>query len=223
MPYITGSDNTLSFEFQDGSRSPVVLLASTQSGALMVLSDEQVTALQQINLPDTFPLPDAQISTLRNVTVSNVPTEIEVANFPDAFSVSNLPAEFPLPASQQNAIANILNKLNAQTYGAGEVTPGTLRVAVADRPISVIRTSVPAQNAERLVASANPSRRYLSMFNDGNSSIRIGLGSSAVSAADFSFLLRAGDYMVLEAIEAPLEVRALWETIDGFLRVTEGI
>ena len=77
-------------------------------------------------------------------------------------------------------------------------------------------------NADGLIVAASTTRPMLSIYNIGPSILRIGLGTTAVSSTNFSYLLNAGDTYVANPNEVGLMHRGRFETLGNVAEVTEG-
>lgn len=84
------------------------------------------------------------------------------------------------------------------------------------------RTQVADTTSDGVILAANANRRGATIFNDSSATLFLGLGTTAVTATNYSVKLLSGAYY-----EVPYnftgQVRGLWATDpnDGAARVTE--
>lgn len=109
------------------------------------------------------------------------------------------------------------------TVGADGVDGG---MVADDNPLPVrelsdvaTRTSVPAAAVNTLLLATSASRRGAIIVNDSSATLRIGLGTVAVSANDYTVAVGPGGYW-----ELPYgfrgQVRGIWEAANGSARIT---
>ena len=77
-------------------------------------------------------------------------------------------------------------------------------------------------SADALMANASTSRASLAIYNIGPAILRIGQGSTAVSAANFTYLLNAGDTYIANPNEVGLEHRGIFAAAGSNAEVTIG-
>ncbi len=210
-------------QWDDGTLSAVVLMGSLEEGNLFRLPDAQIAELQAIALPSTFALPSTQVTDLKTVVVSNFPASFQVSNFPASSQISNLPSTYPLSATQEALINAIKTQVESYSKGGGALNPTTLRTTEAiSSNLTIVRSSVAAAAADTLIVAANPLRKKLHIYNDSNSALYIGLGSTAVSITDFTDLVGSRGRAVFDRQDAGCEVRGRWVSATGSARITEG-
>jgi hypothetical protein len=75
---------------------------------------------------------------------------------------------------------------------------------------------------DTLIVAASTSRQMLAIYNVGPAILRIGLGTTAVSSTNFSYLLNAGDTYVANPNEVGLVHRGIFAAAGSVAEVTEG-
>lgn len=212
-------------QLDDGSLVPVNVGLSLDGGTLVRLSNEAIAQLQDVTLPETYPLPSSQVSDLKIVQVSNFPSGFAISNFPASFQVSNLPATFPLSPAQEAIVAAIRDRVQGFTQGAGAPDGNTLRVAQARRsPSAFTVSSVAVSTTAGTVVAANTSRLTLDIFNRGSGDVFLAWGANNPSSTLYSLRLSEGDFFQLDLNEAVREVRAICAAgTSATLNVTEGV
>jgi hypothetical protein len=73
-----------------------------------------------------------------------------------------------------------------------------------------------------VIAAANTSRVTLAIYNVGPAVLYIGQGSTAVSTANFTYLLNAGDTYIANPNEVGLEHQAIFAAAGSVAEVTIG-
>jgi len=90
------------------------------------------------NFPSEFPLPSAQVSELKNITIQNVAAgliiDVNIKNASVTVNVENFPSEFPLPADQVSS----LQQITIQNVAAGLYIP--INIAKADATVNANAT-----------------------------------------------------------------------------------
>jgi hypothetical protein len=102
----------------------------------------------------------------------------------------------------------------------GPVTATNPFPTITDYASTAARTSIAAAISDTLVLAANAGRRGAFFYNDSDSAVHIGLGTVAVTLADCTVIVAAHTGWQLP-FHFSGEVRAIWETATGSLRVTE--
>ena len=77
-------------------------------------------------------------------------------------------------------------------------------------------------NADTLIVAGSTSRQMLAIYNVGPAILRIGLGTTAVSSTNFTYLLNAGDTYVANPNEVGLAHRGIFAAAGSVAEVTEG-
>ena len=105
---------------------------------------------------------------------------------------------------------------------AGSNTIGNVNIT---RATSASRSDFTA-NADALIVAASTgsfARQILSIYNIGPAILRIGLGSTAVSSTNFTYLLNAGDTYIANPNEIGLEHRGIFAAAGSVAEVTNGL
>jgi hypothetical protein len=82
------------------------------------------------------------------------------------------------------------------------------------------RSTVPAAQADTLLFSPDATRQGALVYNDSNSVLFVGLGSSAVSLADFTYPVAASTLWEVPEAFAGGEVRGIWTEAQGSALLT---
>lgn len=82
------------------------------------------------------------------------------------------------------------------------------------------RTSVAAATSDTLLLASNANRLDVILYNDSDAQLYIGYGSSTVSITDFTIIISAHTEQVLP-INFAGELRGIWASTGGFVRITE--
>ena len=82
------------------------------------------------------------------------------------------------------------------------------------------RTSVNSTASDTLILAANPDRLGLILYNNSNSPLHIGFGSTPASLTDFTLIISA------QTIQDTFhdwcgEIRGIWEAANGVVYITE--
>jgi hypothetical protein len=215
-------------QLDDGILAPVMVSLSLEGGTLVNLRADQVTSLRSPILPAEFPLPQAQVDSLRNLTLTGFPSSFSVSNFPSAYSVSNLPTEYPLSTAQATNLSQLQSTVAGFAKGSGNTDSSTLRVRVASdqilnvgiyRATSPVRSSVTLSTSTVTIAATDNARRTLTIYNDSTGIMYVALGAGA-STTDFTAKLFQDDSYEIPETNAQLQVTAVWSTGTGAARVT---
>jgi hypothetical protein len=117
---------------------------------------------------------------------------------------------------QNDDVTRSLQKINdlVQTIQS-DVDNITLKATTATR-------SNFSADANTQIAPASATRASLAIYNIGPAILRIGQGSTAVSAANFTYLLNAGDTYIANPNEVGLEHRGIFAAVGSAAEVTIG-
>jgi len=117
---------------------------------------------------------------------------------------------------QNDDVTRSLQKINAlvQTIQS-DVDNITLKATTAARSNFSAAT-------DTQIAPASATRASLSIFNGGPAVLYIGQGNTAVSAANFTYLLNAGDTYIANPNEVGLEHRGIFAAAGSVAEVTIG-
>jgi hypothetical protein len=77
-------------------------------------------------------------------------------------------------------------------------------------------------NADTLIVAGSIPRQMLAIYNVGPAILRIGLGTTAVSSTNFTYLLNAGDTYIANPNEVGLEHRGIFAAAGSVAEVTIG-
>jgi hypothetical protein len=83
------------------------------------------------------------------------------------------------------------------------------------------RTSVTAVAADASLLAANTARRGFTVYNESTSALRLGFGTTAVSATSYSILVPANSSYVGDVPLFTGAIRGMWVTATGAARITE--
>jgi hypothetical protein len=93
--------------------------------------------------------------------------------------------------------------------------------------VNVARASTASRNdftaaVDTQIVAASTTRPMLSIYNVGPAILRIGLGTTAVSSTNFTYLLNAGDTYIANPNEVGLAHRGIFAAAGSVAEVTEG-
>ena len=203
-------------QLDDGSLAPVTVSMSLEGGTLVKLADDQIAEMQAVTFPSELALPAVQVSDLKEVTVSNQPTSIDVGNFPSGFTCSNMPSTFPLSEAQGNTLNNIYSTVNTFTQGSGTVDANTLRVAVArHNPLSYTMSSVNVGSSVVDLAGESTTRKSLHIQHRSGDPVYVALGETAPTTSLYTVKLEEGDRVSFFPEDAGAQVRAICASGDA--------
>lgn len=217
-------------QLDDGAIVPVFVGLSLDGGTEVKLRADQIDLLRTPNLPTTYPLPQAQVDALRNLTLTGFPTNFAVNNFPAGFNCSNLPTEYPMSAAQATNLNTIATQISAFAKNAGATNANTLRVRLASdqeslpiapaRATGVVRGSITLSTTPVTFAFADSTRRAVSIYNDASSILYVALGSGA-SSTDFTTKLYQDEFYEVPETLAQLLITGVWAAGTGSAKVSQ--
>lgn len=91
---------------------------------------------------------------------------------------------------------------------------------IEPRSVSAVRSSVASSDSDILLVAANNNRVSVLIYNDSNSPLHIGLGTSIVTIQNFSMIISSQTEYLLPGYFLG-EVRGIWQSIGGYARITE--
>lgn len=86
------------------------------------------------------------------------------------------------------------------------------------------RSSVAGSAAAVTLIAANPGRKGLIIHNDSGATLYIGLGTTTVTASDYTYkVLGSGTYEMPLQAASPFtgQVQGIWDSATGSARITE--
>jgi hypothetical protein len=91
----------------------------------------------------------------------------------------------------------------------------------ARKTISLVatRTSVNAAESDTLLLASNPNRISAIMYNDSDSSLYVGFGSAPVTLENYTITISAQSDRELPVFAG--EIRGIWQSVSGAVRITE--
>ena len=156
-----------------------------------------------------------------NITIGNV-KEADGDNkalgaMADAAATDNDYGAWSLIALTKRAVIflrNISNGANGTLTRLDTLAANTKNAGVGSL------SSVPSQLTNIALLVSNPSRMQATVYNESTSVLRIGLSATAVTPTSYTVQVQPGGYYEVPAYYTGT-VRGLWDSADGFARVTE--
>ena len=85
--------------------------------------------------------------------------------------------------------------------------------------LAATRTIIPATTTETLLLPVDPTRKWVHIYNNSDSILYVGFGSTPVTANNFTMMVNAQDDMDLPIMFAG-EIRGLWLSSTGEVYLT---
>jgi len=164
------------------------------------------------NFPTEYPLPDTQVSDLKNVTIVNTPLDVNITNtsltITGSVSVDNFPSEYPLPSSQVSDLKNVTivgsniaynsttDRIKTELpYDARDrnwtlssstdsvTVTGTVNVGNWRTSSTGSYGSVSVGTSATQILASNSNRKALIIYNNGDTTVYIGLDSNVTTTS----------------------------------------
>ncbi len=91
---------------------------------------------------------------------------------------------------------------------------------LVDPSSTATRTTVPSSASDTLLIAANPDRKGLFIYNNSDSPLHTGLGTTPVSLSDSTLIISSRSGWSLP-FNFTGEIRGIWEAATGDARITE--
>lgn len=91
---------------------------------------------------------------------------------------------------------------------------------LVDPSTTAVRTTVDSVTSDTLLIAANPARKGLFIYNNSDSPLHVGLGTTPVSLTDGTLIISSHSGWNIP-FNFTGEIRGIWEAATGDARITE--